>query len=457
MAQRFVERVARGVAWIGGVVPLLMLALSAHAAEGPVTFPEFRRMVVDMAPVVAEAAGRPFLRLPDPSIASMARAAELLSVPPPSLDPAQTSGNGRVTTPADLEGTLALYTPANEGILFLTEAFELFEHRYQLDGDELRELVRCALAHELTHALQHQHGAHDILLGLDEATRQDAMAGREVLVEGHASLVSRSICRTMASPKVARLSEDLVGVGHQAQVPASSTAAPYAWGLLVVEALLERKGPDAIWGALRRYTLQKSAVDRAIEGGSEPGWRDPERLAFALRALGQVDIQRAQRVTYRDLMWLLGRDMPATGGPPDFLGFELDGRHERYAHWNRVIVALLPPGEAEELVQATAVRAMGAAGVGPDDAWKLLWPLVAGTLANLQSGPGPGTLTGPVARGDAATIQRNLGALRGDEGATAAYVALSREALALAADGGVPPDRIAAIREILACTSGGDD
>ena len=108
-------------------------------------------------------------------------------------------------------------------------------------------------------------------------------------------------------------------------------------------------------------------------------------------------------------------------------------------------------------LEATAVRAMGAAGVGPDDAWKLLWPLVAGTLANLQSGPGPGTLTGPVARGDAATIQRNLGALRGDEGATAAYVALSREALGLAAAGGVPPDRIAAIREILACTSGGDD
>lgn len=102
-------------------------------------------------------------------------------------------------------------------------------------------------------------------------------------------------------------------------------------------------------------------------------------------------------------------------------------------------------------LEATALRVMGRAGVSPDDGWKLLWPLVAGTLANLEAGPAPSALTGPVARGDARTIERNLSAIGADSGARDAYVALSNEALALARAAGVDPDRIDAIAQILAC------
>ena len=108
-------------------------------------------------------------------------------------------------------------------------------------------------------------------------------------------------------------------------------------------------------------------------------------------------------------------------------------------------------------LQAAAVRAMGRAGVSADDAWRLLWPLVAGTVANLEAaGPTPASLTGPVARGDASTVRRNLAALQGDP-AHDTYVALSGEALALARAAGLEAAAAERIGRILACATGDDD
>ncbi len=102
-------------------------------------------------------------------------------------------------------------------------------------------------------------------------------------------------------------------------------------------------------------------------------------------------------------------------------------------------------------LQATALRTMGRAGVSAEDGWRLLWPLVAGTLANLEGGPVPESLTGPVARGDARTVERNLRALTEDPQGRATYAALSIEALRLARAAGLPEERATSVEEILAC------
>ncbi len=104
-------------------------------------------------------------------------------------------------------------------------------------------------------------------------------------------------------------------------------------------------------------------------------------------------------------------------------------------------------------LQATALRTMGRAGVSGEDGWRLLWPLVAGTLANLESGPVPDALTGPVARGDASTVARNLQALTGDTRGRATYAALSIEALGLARAAGLPEEKASSVEQILACAA----
>jgi predicted short-subunit dehydrogenase-like oxidoreductase (DUF2520 family) len=70
-------------------------------------------------------------------------------------------------------------------------------------------------------------------------------------------------------------------------------------------------------------------------------------------------------------------------------------------------------------------------------------PLAEGALRNIaQRGTTQG-LTGPVRRGDAATIQRHLDALRGHEDLAEIYRALARHTVEIAAriDGVDAPDR----------------
>ena len=110
--------------------------------------------------------------------------------------------------------------------------------------------------------------------------------------------------------------------------------------------------------------------------------------------------------------------------------------------------AVLASGSLVAL-EAAACRAMGLAGVAEADRWTLLWPLVAGTLANLQGGRFGEALTGPVARGDAATVARNLDALAGDPEAARLYRTLGRASLTLASRAGLDPDRAAAVARAL--------
>lgn len=100
-------------------------------------------------------------------------------------------------------------------------------------------------------------------------------------------------------------------------------------------------------------------------------------------------------------------------------------------------------------LEATATRVMTSSGVDPDDAWALLWPLVVGTLANLPDGRFPASITGPVARGDAGTVARNLGSLADDAPADAVYRTLGREALRLARSQGLDADRAHAVAAAL--------
>jgi predicted short-subunit dehydrogenase-like oxidoreductase (DUF2520 family) len=73
-------------------------------------------------------------------------------------------------------------------------------------------------------------------------------------------------------------------------------------------------------------------------------------------------------------------------------------------------------------------------------------PLMRRTLANIGTDPAA-ALTGPISRGDAGTIALHLGALPGSE--RVAYVALAREALALAIRSGLRPDLAAGIAAVL--------
>jgi predicted short-subunit dehydrogenase-like oxidoreductase (DUF2520 family) len=100
---------------------------------------------------------------------------------------------------------------------------------------------------------------------------------------------------------------------------------------------------------------------------------------------------------------------------------------------------------------AAAVLAL--TGVAPDKAVQALIPLAEGSLRNIAARGTTGGLTGPVRRGDLATVSRHLDAIRDRPDLAEIYRVLARRAVEIASriDGRDAPDRHAleAIRALL--------
>jgi predicted short-subunit dehydrogenase-like oxidoreductase (DUF2520 family) len=98
-----------------------------------------------------------------------------------------------------------------------------------------------------------------------------------------------------------------------------------------------------------------------------------------------------------------------------------------------------------------AGEALAAAGVAREQVLPALGPLLASTLENLHKVGLPRALTGPIARGDAGTVERHLRALQGRAPALVGiYKALGRRAVALSREkGDAPGDALAAIARAL--------
>ena len=98
-------------------------------------------------------------------------------------------------------------------------------------------------------------------------------------------------------------------------------------------------------------------------------------------------------------------------------------------------------------IMAVAERLMVSSGVSREDARAALVSLASGTVENIAAvGPTP-ALTGPVARGDAATVEEHLGRLSVPD--RLLYSGLAREALQLARERGLPEEALARISAIL--------
>src|SRR5258706_272322 len=100
------------------------------------------------------------------------------------------------------------------------------------------------------------------------------------------------------------------------------------------------------------------------------------------------------------------------------------------------------------VVEAIAQRLLRHAGLSDADAWAALRPLVEGTFDNLSRHEPREALTGPVVRGDTATITRHLESLAVDDAKL--YRALGRAALELAQKTGVDEQTAEKVAEALA-------
>jgi predicted short-subunit dehydrogenase-like oxidoreductase (DUF2520 family) len=113
--------------------------------------------------------------------------------------------------------------------------------------------------------------------------------------------------------------------------------------------------------------------------------------------------------------------------------------HAACALASNALVALL--GAAAGLLKT--------AGIDERTASAILLPLAQETLQNVKNlGPAE-ALTGPVRRGDEATVRKHLEALCGEPGADEIYRVLGRRVLRLAAASGLPAAQVRTLRRLL--------
>jgi len=101
------------------------------------------------------------------------------------------------------------------------------------------------------------------------------------------------------------------------------------------------------------------------------------------------------------------------------------------------------------VLAAIAAQLLSGAGIAEGDAWGAIRALMRGAVANLDDATPAHALTGPIARGDAATVRKHLDALASEPATRALYAALSLAAVELARGNGTSDEALGEIRRAL--------
>lgn len=187
--------------------------------------------------------------------------------------------NGRADSLAMVSGAMALYLNVDESIYVIREVLEDLQNGEWSDLRIARPVLRCLIAHELTHALQHQYAGP----GGSGGTATLALR------EGHAQVVMREVCgdtEAMAWLDLMQRSDVVASAD-----PADPNVTAYVYGERLVRAWIDVHGRDAIWWALNAPQPSFDGVRAAVGASVAPGWTDSGRLDPIVEDLSGVEAE----------------------------------------------------------------------------------------------------------------------------------------------------------------------
>lgn len=254
------------------VTPMLLLSTLAHAAQ--VTEAEMQRWVVELVPKVEAAAGQTFVQTPTLVLDQRKYVQRALDAQADRVN--EQWPNSAPTHSQIPEGVLALYTPETFQIYVISEAIvEVFA---EIDDDArfLAPFTRCTIAHELTHALQHQR-AHMPLDGWSNL-------GLHALAEGQATRVAHAVCGDALAADLSDASShsDMVSSDN----PEDDNEFLYGYGTRYVERLLASGGMRAVWDSFAAPPTRAEII-AAVQPTLASGWRETKPLASVLDVLSE--------------------------------------------------------------------------------------------------------------------------------------------------------------------------
>jgi len=210
---------------------------------------------------------------------------------------------------------------------------------------------------------------------------------------------------------------------------------PLATSLATARAITERHVVLHLSGVLGQEALGPLVTTRAALGSFHPLQTivEPELAPARLRGA-----------------WAAVEGMPRAVEAGEQIATDLGMRPFRIATKSKAIyhAGAVFASNYLVVVEAVAQRLLRHAGLSDADAWAALRPLVEGTFENLSRLEPREALTGPVVRGDTATIVRHLESLAIDDAKL--YRALGRAALELAQKQGMDDETAEKVADALA-------
>ena len=239
-----------------------MLFLLPLALAAPLDFSVVDSMQKELVPELEELSGRSFYVPPELVVVNGEQALERWSHYPASwVDPENISYLSR--------SVMGMYTPFDQRVYILKDHLEAVYRRYTIADDLRVPFLRCVVAHELVHALQHQ---------LLERPQENQEIW-ETLLEGHAALMGRRLC---GDAKAVALSKVLDASDSVSSLPFSPGS--YAWGSRFLERVQRSGGSEALWQIFQQVPSKEEFI-AATREVRMLGWDSPELLVRAAQRL----------------------------------------------------------------------------------------------------------------------------------------------------------------------------
>jgi hypothetical protein len=237
-----------------------------------VTQDTLERWGQELTPLIEAASGRKFVVRTRLALATRAQVAERAARLRTRASTADDDAPISLVDPS-LASVLGIYLQGTQEVFFLTDNVEATFVDYAFAPELLHPVMKCIVAHELVHALQHQVAPVDER-GDDEATRLTLS-----LREGHADFVAAQVCG--AGNRFLDMAQGLDIPASRAAIDPHAFAYGYAESF--IGALESVAGTEAVWAALVAPPPPRALVTRVGGAGLPSGWTDAAPLAAVAR------------------------------------------------------------------------------------------------------------------------------------------------------------------------------
>lgn len=246
---------------------MLLLASVAWAAR--VTEAEMQQWLTEMLPAIEHETGRTFVSPRHLTLDRRANIRDAIEAYNKRLHARWPDAQGpNANLPTDVIGA---YINATQEIFIVNESIADIFQRVEDDDHLLGPFVRCVIAHEATHALQHQRAS----IPRDAKTLAP-------LIEGQATLVATRLC---GDPTAAALSDGTTGTDIVSSIALADPLSAYPFGRRYVERLVAgRADEEPIWSALE-HPPTALEIANAVDAARIPEWQDHGPISRVMTGL----------------------------------------------------------------------------------------------------------------------------------------------------------------------------